>query len=207
MSRPELEQRLSQLSRDVWAPEAPPALDTERVFATPQLQPHPAGDAGAPAPGHWWREVLFRPAFALAVSALVIVLAAGAFTVLGGNDDPVTPVGPPRTEFALTPFEAPGKSWQASIAMPAKAGEEAELKVGDLPPLPADHHYEAWLISEAGEVVSLKSFKLGPDGTADVVFPVNVDPSQFTFVDISLEPDDGDSAHSGESLLRSAAMA
>jgi hypothetical protein len=40
----------------------------------------------------------------------------------------------------------------------------------------------------------------GPAGT--FVVPADLDPDTYTVVDISIEPRDGDEAHSGRSVLR-----
>jgi hypothetical protein len=39
-----------------------------------------------------------------------------------------------------------------------------------------------------------------------VALPVGVDPAAARFVDVSVERDDGDPAHSGRSVLRSSAL-
>jgi hypothetical protein len=42
----------------------------------------------------------------------------------------------------------------------------------------------------------------GADGRAKVELPLPVDPSRYRFLDISVEPDDGNPAHSSRSILR-----
>jgi anti-sigma-K factor RskA len=62
-----------------------------------------------------------------------------------------------------------------------------------------DGYFEVWLIDPS--VTALVS--LGPlrdDGEYDV--PPGVDPAAFPIVDVSVEPVDGDPAHSGVSVLR-----
>lgn len=209
MSFSDLERRLQELPPEAWEPIAPPPLDRERVFGAPQLRtapPVPAARAGG------WRAFPLRPAFALVTAAAVLSIALDASGVFGGAEAPTqvaAPVATPpdtRTQVALTPFEQPGKAWAAQVALPATAGQQAALRVADLPKTPAGHHYEAWLLSERGDPVSLASFHVGTGGTADLSFPVNVDPAKFAYLDISLEADDGNAGHSGESLLRSAEL-
>ena len=58
---------------------------------------------------------------------------------------------------------------------------------------------EVWLINEdLTEVVSLGPVR--EDGS--YVVPAGLDPQDFPVVDVSLEPFDGDPAHSGDSVLR-----
>ena len=46
------------------------------------------------------------------------------------------------------------------------------------------------------------SFRVGRDGRVDAHMPVAVDVGRYRLVDVSLEPDDGDPAHSQRSVLR-----
>ena len=50
----------------------------------------------------------------------------------------------------------------------------------------------------------LGAFRVGPDGRADVELPIPVTPSRYRYFDISLQEDNGDPAHSGNSVLRGA---
>ena len=51
-------------------------------------------------------------------------------------------------------------------------------------------------------LVSLGSFRVPASGTAEVDVPLPVPVRDFAYVDVSAEPDDGDPAHSGASVLR-----
>lgn len=46
------------------------------------------------------------------------------------------------------------------------------------------------------------TFRVGRDGRVDVHMPIAVDVHRYALVDVSLEPDDGDSGHSARSVLR-----
>jgi hypothetical protein len=64
-----------------------------------------------------------------------------------------------------------------------------------------DGYYEVWLLDAAADRV----LALGPldaDGTAELPVPPGVDPYGYPHVDVSVEADDGDPAHSGVSALR-----
>ncbi len=64
---------------------------------------------------------------------------------------------------------------------------------------PGDGFLEVWVIDPAVEkLVSLGPYR--PDGDYDL--PPGLDPEQFPVVDVSVEPLDGDPAHSGDSVLR-----
>jgi hypothetical protein len=64
---------------------------------------------------------------------------------------------------------------------------------------PGDGFLEVWVIdSDVSKLVSLGPVR--SDGTYDL--PPDLDPRQFPVVDVSVEPLDGDPAHSGDSVLR-----
>ena len=73
--------------------------------------------------------------------------------------------------------------------------------VDGLPPNEPETYYELWLL-RGDETVSLGSFTVGPDGHADTAISIPVDPGGYEAFDISLESEDGDPSHSGDSLLR-----
>ena len=63
-----------------------------------------------------------------------------------------------------------------------------------------DGVYEVWLLdSDAKRLVSLG---LLDGSTGRFVLPPEVDVSDFPVVDVSIEPVDGDPAHSGDSVVR-----
>jgi hypothetical protein len=62
-----------------------------------------------------------------------------------------------------------------------------------------DGFLEVWVIDpEVTKLVSLGPSR--PDGSYDL--PSGLDPEEFPVVDVSVEPLDGDPAHSGDSVLR-----
>ncbi|MGF1598092.1 MAG: anti-sigma factor [Acidimicrobiales bacterium] len=80
-------------------------------------------------------------------------------------------------------------------------GRELTVAVEGLIPTD-DAFYELWLLdldgSELRDLVSLGA--IGEDGTFEV--PEGIDLDRFRVVDISIEPDDGDPTHSGDSILQ-----
>ena len=63
--------------------------------------------------------------------------------------------------------------------------------------------YEVWMLRDGKHMVSLGTFKVGPNGRSTVTLPVSVDPADYPIMDVSLEPDDGNPSHSSDSVLRS----
>ncbi len=53
-------------------------------------------------------------------------------------------------------------------------------------------------------MVALGSFRVDAHGDAVVRVPLPVDPARYRYFDVSLQPDSGDPAHSGISVLRGA---
>jgi hypothetical protein len=74
-------------------------------------------------------------------------------------------------------------------------------------PAPVDGGYEVWLLDSTSlhdpKGLRMKSLgNLGQAANEDFTVPANTDLRRYDVVDISDEPDDGNSAHSGASLLR-----
>ena len=91
---------------------------------------------------------------------------------------------------------APGAKGEVVVG----PGDQADLRVSDLPSNGRDF-YEIWLLGDDG-LVSLGSFRVGPDGAANVRLALPVNPKAYQSFDVSLEPDDGNPGHSGDSVLR-----
>ena len=129
---------------------------------------------------------------ALAATLLALVVT-GVLLARSGSDDPATP----STTLVLRPL--PGVRGEAQLTL---AGADAELRGSGLRPSGAHDYYEAWLADARGRMVSMGSFRVGADGRVDAHMPVAVDVGRYRLVDVSLEPDDGDPAHSQRSVLR-----
>ena len=66
--------------------------------------------------------------------------------------------------------------------------------------LPTEEPVELWLIKpDLSDMVSLGVVQSG-DTQWD--WPTGIDPNEYSLVDLSIEPDDGDPTHSGRSILR-----
>ena len=165
----------------------------------PPPPPSVADLAGAAAHEHARprRRLVLRPAFAVGLACALI--AAGVVTGLMLNSDDEPPEGP---VFALTPVDAgrPGETGEVELD---DGRRNVVISVDGLPASGEDQFYEAWLLSETDDVVSLGGFRVGDDGTGELEAELPDDPSKYRFFDVSVEKADGDASHSGRSVLRS----
>lgn len=128
----------------------------------------------------------------LAAAAAVLALAVVAATTLLGTREPSPNLIADTTLEPLADVEP-----AAARLVEGTRGFKLEITTTALPE--PDGYYELWLIDT--EVTRLIS--LGPlveDG--EYILPAGLTVSEFPVVDISLEPFDGDPAHSGNSVLR-----
>jgi anti-sigma-K factor RskA len=141
-----------------------------------------------------------RPALAAAaaVAALAVGVAVGTLVTSGGEDDG-PPVGPALT---LTPLGDAGPSARCEARFVGTGPGSLRLDVSGLAPLDGGAFYELWLLDSGDRLVSLGSFRVPASGRAEVDVPLPVPVDSFRFLDVSREPDDGNPAHSGDSVLR-----
>ena len=201
----EREQRMERLTRtlqalpeDAWTPAEPPPLDRERALAA-----RAAGTRRGAAPGRRGLTVSLSPAV-WAVAALVLLAAGtGLGALLFGGDG--GGAAAPGTSVALGPLpDAGARPVRASVVLPRGGSGDIRLEIRGAAPTPAGHVEELWLMDAgAKRLVSVGTFRVGPDGRADVRFHTGIDPHRYQYLDVSVEPEDGDPAHSGESVLRS----
>jgi hypothetical protein len=149
----------------------------------PAVQPGPAARAG-------WRR---RPLLGLA-AALALALVAAVVLWTG----PLRP-GRSASTVALAGVGPVAASGQASMA--GDGGDRRmTVTAAGLPALGPGQYYEVWLLDPASGTV----FPVGVlprDGEARFTLPASVI-GRYQAIDVSLEADDGDPAHSKRSLLR-----
>jgi len=135
-----------------------------------------------------WRRPLLAGAAALLTAAAAVAVVVG----VRGAAAPSEVSGP---LVALGQAEATGE-------VVLSAGTDRRSLVVDTSGLPeADGFYEVWLLDlEHGRMVALGA--LDDDGRGSLTVPEGVRLGDYPEVDVSLEPDDGDPAHSGDSVLR-----
>ncbi|WCB96900.1 hypothetical protein DSM104299_05670 [Baekduia alba] len=198
---------LVALDEDAWSPQTPPPLDRARVLDGAAGAPPPERAAGAssdpapgaPAPTSRRPRRLRRPRRVVAALATAAAIAAAVVLVLTRSHDDDAIPAPPPTTLALRPLD--GVAVRAQLVVDP-SGTEAELRAAGLMPSGAHDYYEAWLADANGRMVSMGTFRVPADGRVDVHMPVAVDLSDYQLVDVSLEPDDGNPAHSDRSVLR-----
>lgn len=185
---PELAALLSRGPSDV-LDEAPPpslwaALEAE-VFRSPAADVVPITAA---------RRARFRgPLLAMVAVAAAALVAVPAGLAIRSARAPKCPAETASLS-ALADFNGTGKAALAS-------GCSLELDLSALPPL-QDGYYEAWLLQvEDGQLRDL--VPLGDLNSPQATYAVSkVDLKRYNVVDISREPNDGNPAHSGDSVLR-----
>jgi hypothetical protein len=136
----------------------------------------------------------------------VLALAAGVAAILGigiglgtatflDRDDP-SPTPPPVAVVRLEPL--PGKTGGGTADL-IQSGNELQVSVTGLEA--STGYYELWLINSDGErMVSLGVLDPTEGGTFRI--PDNATSEGYRIVDISLEPNDGNPAHSRDSVVR-----
>lgn len=189
--------QLQQLPSEAWDPAQAPPL---RIDFGAQPDAAPLRPEREPRRGlrEWFaHSFTLRPVTAAAMaSVLLLVGVAGGLLVAGGDDVPV-----PGEEVQLAAL--PGAP--AATATAAMGGDldGMELKVSGLPASKPGEYYELWALNSPEDLAPIGTFRVGDDGTADVQFALGIDPAKYAALDVSVEREDGDPGHSGDSLLRS----
>jgi hypothetical protein len=129
---------------------------------------------------------------AAAAVLLIVVVGVAAAVVDGRGSDG------PDAEVALAPVS--GAAARGSVAMTATGAAQAMEVDTSLGAAPPDSYYEVWLLDRTtGKMLPVGV--LPPDGTGTYRLPGSLI-EQYDTVDISLQPDDGGTAHSADSVLR-----
>jgi hypothetical protein len=140
-------------------------------------------DRSRPQGTRWW----------LVAAALVVGIAAGIIgsTLVSRPDDPRV-----LAEAVLEPFPDWPASGSARVEETATGAREVVVNIS----APSGGLREVWLIDpETSGLVSLGLLS-GTSGSFSI--PADLDLSRYSVIDVSEEPDDGDPAHSGNSIVR-----
>jgi hypothetical protein len=165
----------------------PPA----RVWAGISAAAFPAVRTAEPAPRR--RHRLLVPVLS-AVAAAVLAIAGTVTAIRLLDRPPAVDVTARATLAPLAP--APAARGTAQVVN----GDELQVDVAGLPLTRG--YYEVWLINPEN---TTKMQSLGSlPGSSEAVLPIppGTDLNTYRLVDVSAEAHDGNSAHSGESLLR-----
>ena len=140
----------------------------------------------------------------LAAAAAAVLAIAGTVTVDRIVDRPAAPTAPPVTAKAslVRLGSAPVAAGGAAEVI---ADDRLRVDVRNLPLTTG--YYEVWLIDpdDTTRMMAMGNLpRAALAGEDDVVLPLppGADLNRFRLVDVSAEAHDGDSAHSGKSLLR-----
>ena len=140
----------------------------------------------------------------VAVAAAVAVLAAGigiGVIVAGDGDGGAGPV------LALESLGEASEQASGEARVVSGDSEGLRLRVDGLEPSASGEFYELWLLDGPEQLISLGSFRVPSSGAVEVAVPLPVAVSDFAFIDVSVERQDGDPGHSGRSVLRGATSA
>jgi anti-sigma factor RsiW len=170
--------------------------DASRLpFAAPaDLPPPPPAPAAGPLAGSGARHRRRRWLLGAGAVVVALVLGVGGLVAVRDRDS-----GGGQT-VALAAPAAGGASAEARMRG-AGDGQVMTMTARDLPRPPAGAFYEVWLVGGPGEAFPVGV--LAPDGKGIWSLPADV-AVRYRAIDVSLEPADGDPAHSGRSVLRGA---
>lgn len=144
----------------------------------------------APSASRKQRRQLFAASVA-AACALVI-----GFSVVGGDNSGTVTLVAEATNADLD--EAFGGAATAIVT-----GEESlTLSLELSEDLPSNEPVELWLIKP--DLSDMVSLGLVEPGATEWELPAGIEPTEYSLVDLSIEPNDGDPTHSGRSILRGA---
>jgi anti-sigma-K factor RskA len=142
---------------------------------------------------------------ALAAAAVVLVVV-GAVAFVRSRGDDTTTLATAQLAFDATAFDPAGADAEATAVLVDDGDAEVlELVDESLPfDLDEDATLELWMIRvDGGEIIDMVSLgDISSDGSRAFAVPEGYDPREFSVVDISVEPHDGDATHSGRSILR-----
>ncbi len=143
----------------------------------------------------------------LVAAAVVVALAATAVVVAVRRDGDEPVVATALLTHDAETFDPRGAGATATARLLERNGHyEIQLEDTDLPTVAGDD-LELWLIEPDASGIPKDVAPVSLiDGSRPGVYsvPAGLDPSSHYVVDISIEPRDGDAAHSGHSILRGA---
>ncbi|MFE0455224.1 anti-sigma factor [Streptomyces sp. NPDC058914] len=160
-----------------------------------------ASGATAPDPdGHHsrGRAWLRRPALLLAAASLAVGAVLGSAVTWWRLDDD-TPNADVSRAGRLAPLALPQAAGTVRLVRGAEADRQVMVTVKGLPP--TDGYYEVWLMDRSRTRLIAMGV-LGPDGSATLPLPDGMDLSGYTLIDVSAQENNGNPAHSGESVVR-----
>jgi hypothetical protein len=98
----------------------------------------------------------------------------------------------------------PGEEGKGMATFLTQAGQPGLLVQAKLPPSAEGEAYEVWLYNDQDDAVSLGAQVTDDKGNYVGTGPLPSDFGTYKYIDISREPINDDTAHSGDSVLRGA---
>ena len=145
-----------------------------------------------------------RVVLSSAAAAVLAIAGVAAWVATTSDFDAV--IASSTLAYDPDSFDPLGAAARASAELVERDGGHRIVIVDAvLPAVEADADLEAWLIrpDDQGNVADLVSLGLvDPADPGSLAVPAGYDPALYSVVDISVEPRDGDPAHSGRSILR-----
>jgi hypothetical protein len=190
-----------------------------------QLDPHDLADSPPPPPEVWegiQRQLAGghaqvvelagrrdrRWGWVAGMAAAAVLIVAGALVVTRDGDGDATLLSTAALVHDPEQFDPLGAGASATAELlEADGAYEIKLSQAELPAVSGDDDLELWLIEPdaTGAPVDVQPISLvDPDEPGTYRVPAGLDPATHYVVDISIEPRDGDEAHSGRSILRGA---
>jgi hypothetical protein len=134
-------------------------------------------------------------------AAIGLIAGAGGTWALGRTSSQVAPVASVQVATAsLDALDIPDTSGTAVLQVQSPNQRAITVNVSNLP-LETGKFYEVWLMDPSDQhLVALGV--LGVDGRGAYVVPAGLDLSQYTAIDVSLQPMNGSPLHSAVSAVR-----
>ena len=192
---PEIEALLTELDVNDLDPVVPPPdiwAGSERQIAD---EPAPVIDLA--------RRRAARAPWLLGVAAALVFVVVGVTFVMNRSADE-TLLATAELTYDAEAFDPLGAGAAATAQLVERDGSyEIVIDDASLPAVAEDADLELWLIEadDAGNIVDIAPVSL-VEGAGSYTVPTTLDVSSHRIVDISIEPRDGDDAHSGRSILR-----
>lgn len=178
---------------------APESAAEPPVEASPEPVADEVSGAGA-APDQPRRRVRSRRSSAtlwILAASTALVVAIGAGVWIGRTLAPATAVVA-SAQLAAFP-DHPQAAGQAEVDDDGDGRRTLTVTLEGDDPAEGDYR-EVWLIRDDGQ--ALISLGVLEDSSGTFLVPDGVDLAEYRLVDISVEPVDGDPAHSGDSIVR-----
>jgi hypothetical protein len=194
---------LQELPGEAWALLPAPIASASRAEDGPPLRGIPAGlGAQAAQRGRDGALALTRRPWLAAVAAFLLICVGflGGWLVDPGRSQGGHPAGTPPTVIALGALDGAPKSSSALARM--RGDGEMVLAVQGLAPVKPGAYYEVWLMTDLRHLVPVASFAVDADGRARIEVPLPAPPSDYRYLDISLQSTSAGTAHSADSVLR-----